>query len=198
MSATLVAALLVAGMRLAASHESHDRPSGPVGNERFYADGAPPGFSGGFKEDNCSACHFHETLNAAPGTLTLDGAPETFTPGERYTLTITLARTDMKRAGFQLAARFKESGAQAGSLAPAAGEAERIKIETSSGIQYAGQTQAGSMIRDAGVAKWIVEWTAPSSGGAVRINVAANAANGDERVDGDFIYTVSFESPPRR
>lgn len=187
MSSPLAAALLVAGMRLAASHAA----SG-------YPDGAPPGFSGGFKEDNCSACHFHETLNAAPGTLTLDGAPPTFAPGERYTLTITLTRAGMKGAGFQLAARFKDSAAQAGTLAPGAAEAERIKIEDANGIQYAGQRLPGSVIHDAGVARWVVEWTAPSSGGAVIVNVAANAGNGDERVDGDFVYTAVVEIPPPR
>jgi hypothetical protein len=126
--------------------------------------------------------------------LTLEGAPEKFAPGERYTLTITLARDGMKRAGFQLAARFKDTAAQAGTLAPGATEADRIKIETSSGIVYAGQKLAGSEVREAGVTRWVVDWTAPSAGGPVIFHVAANAANGDERVDGDFVYTTSFET----
>ena len=187
MTPTLAATLLVASLRLAASHEASP-----------YPDGAGPGFSGGFKEDNCTACHFYEPLNAAPGTLTLEGAPGTFAPGERYTLTVTLTREHMKRAGFQLAARFKDSAAQAGTLSVGAAEAERIKIDDANGIQYAGQRLAGSMIRDAGVTRWVVEWTAPSSGGPVIINVAANAANGDERVDGDFVYTAVFEAAPLR
>ena len=185
MISPVAATLLVASMRLVASHA-------------VYPDGAPPGFSGGFKEDNCSACHFYEPLNAPPGTLTLAGAPERFTPGERYTLTITLTRVDMKFAGFQLAVRFKDTAARAGTLAVPATETERIKVEDSSGIQYASQKRPGSILREAGIARGVIEWTAPSSGGAVIFNVAANAANGDERVDGDFVYTASVESPPGR
>ena len=200
MSLSLAAVALATSMRLVASHASLDRPSGPVGlfGPIRYAEGAPAGFSGGFKEDSCQACHFSETLNAAPGKITIDGAPDTFAAGEKYTLTITLTRDGMKRVGFQLTARFKDGAGQAGLLAPGSADTERIQVESSSGIQYAGQKLAGSVVGDAGVARWVVDWTAPASGGAVIFNVAANAANGDERVDGDFIYTAARESTPPR
>lgn len=194
MSAAVAAALLAAGLRLAASHEvSLDRPSGPVGLVGKYAEGAPPGFSGGFREESCHACHFHETPNAAPGRLVIEGAPASFAPGERYTLTITLTRTGMKRAGFQLTARAQDSGAQSGSLAPGGQDATRVKVETQGGVQYAGHNIAGSTIGDDGSARWSVEWTAPAATGVVIFNVAANAADGDERVDGDVVYTGAVE-----
>jgi hypothetical protein len=178
----LAAAVFVTAVRLVASHA--------------YADGAPPGFSGGFKEDSCHACHFHEELNAAPGRLVLDGVPERFTPGERYTLTIRLTRAGMKLAGFQLAARFKDGGAQSGTLAPGPDDAARIKVESQGGIQYAGQTRAGASVGAADAAKWTVVWIAPTSGGRVTFNVAANAANGNESADGDFVHTTIVEAAP--
>ena len=201
------AALLAASMRLVASHEVFlDRPSGPVGTPgphradfaRWggYADGAPPGFSGGFREESCHACHFHETLNAAPGKLAIDGLAAQFTPGQRYTLTITLTREGMKRAGFQLAARFKDDGAQAGTLVVGSTDARRVKLENQGGVLYAGHNQAGSEIADGGKVRWSVDWIAPIGRRAVMINVAANAADGDDRVDGDFIYTAVFEAAP--
>ena len=180
----LAAAVLVTSVRLVASHA--------------YADGAPPGFSGGFKEDSCHGCHFHEELNAAPGRVAIDGVPASFTPGDRYTLTITLTRSGMKLAGFQLAARFRDGGAQAGTLVPGPDDAGRIKVESQSGVQYAGQNKAGASVGAADTVKWTVVWTAPESGGAVTFQVAANAANGNESADGDFIYTASVPSsaPP--
>ena len=197
MSTTFAAAFLAAGMRLAVSHEPgpHRADFARWGG---YAEGAPPGFSGGFREDSCHACHFHETLNAAPGTLVIDGVPAQVAPGQRYTLTITLTREGMKRAGFQLAARFKDNGQQAGSLAPAASDAERVKVEKQDGVLYAGQTKAGSGIGDAGTVRWLLEWSAPSGGGPVIFTAAANAADGNESADGDFIYTATFEAalPP--
>jgi hypothetical protein len=177
---TLAAAVLATTMRLVASHA--------------YADGAPPGYSGGFKEDTCHACHFHAELNASGGRVTIEGVPPTVAAGERYTLTVTLTRTAMKRAGFQLAARFADSGAQAGTLAPPSAEKARVKVETAGGVQYAGHRQPGSVVDATDVAEWRIEWTAPAQGGAVIFHVAANAADGDERTDGDAVYTGRLET----
>ena len=183
MSVTLAAAVLATSVRLVASHA--------------YADGAPPGFSGGFKEESCHACHFHAEPNSGGGRVTIEGVPAKFAAGERYTLTITLTRAGMKRAGFQLAARFKDSGAQAGTLAPSSADGERVKVEkTQSGVQYAGQKQAGSSVDAGDTARWTIEWTAPDHAGPVMFHVAANAADGNESADGDFVYTASSESAP--
>ena len=181
MSVTLAAAVVATTVRLMASHA--------------YADGAPPGFSGGFKEDSCHACHFHEELNAAPGRITIEGVPATFAPGERYVLTITLRRAGMKLAGFQMTARFKDNGAQAGTLSRGPDDVDRVGVETQEGIQYAGQKKAGTPVAaDAG--KWTIVWTAPKTGGPVIFNVSANAANGNGSADGDFIYTSTAQSVP--
>jgi hypothetical protein len=181
-SPTLAAAVLATSVRLAAAP--------------MYPDGAPPGFSGGFKEDSCHACHFHEAPNSGPGRLTIDGVPARFDAGAQYTLTITLTRPGMKRAGFQLAARFKDSGAQAGTLVSGAGEGDRVGIGTQDGVQYAGQKQAGAPVDGADGAKWTITWTAPASGGPVVFHAAANAADGNDSADGDFVYTASAESAP--
>jgi hypothetical protein len=174
-------AVLATTMRLVASHP--------------YAEGAPPGFSGGFTEQSCHACHFDAEPNTGPGRVLIDGAPARFTAGERYTLTITLTRAEMKRGGFQLTARFKDSGAQAGTLAPGGGDSDRVSVESQSNVQYAGQKVSGA-VASAGVSRWTVEWTAPKAGGIVIFHVAANAANGNESADGDLVYTVSTESAP--
>jgi hypothetical protein len=179
---TILAAAMVATVRLVASHA--------------YVDGAPPGFSGGFKEDSCHACHFHAAPNSDPGRVTIDGVPTTFAPGERYSLIITLRRPGMKVAGFQLAARFADSGAQAGTLAPDPGNALRTKVGTYDGVQYAGHTKAGASIGASDVASWTIVWTAPTGGGPVRFHVSANAADGNESAEGDFVYTAAAQSGP--
>jgi hypothetical protein len=181
-STILAAAVLATSVRLVASHG--------------YAEGAPPGFSGGFKEESCHACHFHAEPNAGPGRITIEGVPATFARDERYTVTITLTRTGMKLAGFQLAARFKDSGAQAGTIAPGPGDAERVGVETQVGVQYAGHKKLGAAVGAADAAKWTIVWTAPKSGGAVTFNVSANAADGNESADGDFVYIAAVQSSP--
>jgi hypothetical protein len=179
---TLAAAVLAATMRMAVSHA--------------YAEGAPPGFSGGFKEESCHACHFHEQLNSGGGRVTIEGVPASFEAGQRYTLTVTLTRAGMKRAGFQLATRFKDGGAQAGTLAPGAGEGERVAVESQTGVQYAGQRKSGSSVGAADATRWTIEWIAPDRGGPVIVQVSANAADGNESADGDFVYTAASESAP--
>ena len=161
-----------------------------------YADGAAPGFSGGFGESSCDACHFDAAVNTPPGRVTLTGVPERFVPGERYPITITLSRPGMMIGGFQLAARLDGDGSQAGTLAPGPGEDKRIKVEPGK-IQYANQRQAGTDLAEAGVAKWTVLWTAPNTTGTVRFHVAANAADKDEAARGDYIYTAAAASQPQ-
>jgi hypothetical protein len=184
-AAVVAMAVAVTTTRLVASHA--------------YAEGAPGGFTGGFNEDTCRACHFDADLNAGGGRVTIEGLPVRYAAGERYTLTVTLTRTGMKRAGFQLAARFENTGAQAGSLAPGAGDGERVGVDSQDGVRYAGQKKAGSSVAASDTATWTLEWTAPATGGAVIFHVAANAANGDESANGDFVYSASGESrpPPR-
>jgi hypothetical protein len=163
-----------------------------------YADGAPAGFSGGFGEQSCHACHFHEDLDSGPGRVTITGIPKQFAPGGSYPVTVTLARPGMKLGGFQLTARFKEGGAQAGTLAPAPGEEERIRIDTQGTVQYANQRRTGAALTSANTVAWKLLWTAPHAARPVVFHAAANAANGDETVEGDFVHTHSVESSPER
>jgi hypothetical protein len=163
-----------------------------------YADGAPPGFSGGFTEQSCDACHFHAAPNAGPGALTLEGVPDRFAAGEPYRVTISLTQPGMKLAGFQLTARFKDDGSQAGALAKASSSDARVGIDTGSGVQYAGQRREGAALVEPNVNRWTVMWTAPSSTRAVVFHVAANGADGDERADGDYVYSLTREVQPGR
>jgi hypothetical protein len=179
---TTLAAVLATTLRLVVSHP--------------YAEGAPPGFSGGFKEDSCHACHFHAEVNSGGGRVTIEGVPAQFAAGERYTLTVTLTRAGMKRAGFQLAARFTQGGAQAGTLAPGPAEQGRVGVEIQGGVQYAGQKKSGSSVSSDDAVRWTIEWTAPDRGGPVIFHAAANAADGNESADGDFVYTATATSAP--
>jgi hypothetical protein len=105
-----------------------------------------------------------------------------------------LRRAGMMLAGFQLSARLKDGGAQAGTLAPGPGEGERVAIASQAGVQYAGQSKAGASVGGPDLARWTIEWLAPDRGGPVVFHVAANAADGNDSADGDFVYTAIAES----
>ena len=161
-----------------------------------YARGAPPGFSGGFGEDSCHACHFHADLNDGLGRITVEGVPERFAPGERYPIAVTLSRPGMKLGGFQLTARFKDGGAQAGTLAPAAGAEAGIAVESRDGVQYARQEQEGTALAAADTARWLLDWIAPGARAAVVFHVAGNAADADGTAERDYVHTAAVESAP--
>jgi hypothetical protein len=162
-----------------------------------YPDGAPPGFSGGFGEQSCHACHFDvESINAKPGQLTIAGVPERYVGGQQYPLTITLTKPGMAIAGFQLVARVEDGGAQAGVLDLPANEKERLAIQARNGVQYVNQRQKGTAPADPGASRWTVLWTAPATPAAVVFHVAANAADNDGSVRGDYIYTAVGRAAP--
>lgn len=169
---------------------------GPTGWAGHFPDSPPPGFSGGFGQASCHACHFLGKLNDEGGSLALAGVPDRYTSGRNYTLTVTLTRPGMALGGFQLTARFEDGGAQAGRLTLPEGQAERLTIVVSDEVQYAQQLQPGTALAAADTASWQVIWTAPPAGGRVLFHVAANAADGDGAIDGDFAYTHSTGSLP--
>lgn len=161
-----------------------------------YAEGAPQGFSGGFGEQSCHACHFHGEIDSGPRRVALAGVPEHFVPGERYPLTITLPRPGMKLGGFQLTARFKDDGRQAGTLAPAPDAEERIAVEAQGEVQYAGHRRNGTALAAPDTARWSLVWTAPKAVRPIVFHVAATAADGDGTVEGDFVETAVVETTP--
>jgi hypothetical protein len=103
-------------------------------------------------------------------------------------------RPGVRIGGFQLTARFEKGGAQAGALAPAEGDGERVKVSTDRGVQYAYHLRAGTRLTATNTVRWTLRWTAPSGSGSVLFHAAANAANEDDSQFGDFVYTALVRS----
>src|SRR5688572_23937276 len=179
------------GLEVATAQASEKSAVGLV-----YRDGPPFGFSGGFGEDHCQACHSSEKVNATPGSLTIS-VPERYSPAKAYTVTVTLKRPGLKIGGFQLTARFENDSAQAGTLALADGQQGRMKIVNDRGVQYAYHSRAGTELTGTDVVRWTLRWTAPGGNGDVLFHVAANAANADDSPAGDFTYTAQARSRGR-
>jgi hypothetical protein len=168
---------------------------GPVAIVAF-SDGPDPALTGGFGEPTCLQCHNDNGMNDASGKLNLSGIPEMYTPGKDYTITVTLARPELARAGFQLAARFDQgnsAGMSAGVLRASDPRTQLIE-GAGSRVIYIEHTLVGSKVERAGTAEWTFRWTAPETGGPVIFHVAGNASNDDRSALGDFIYTTTAHS----
>ena len=161
-----------------------------------YRDAPPPAHTGGFGEPLCSECHFGAPVNAASGTVTIEG-PASFRADTTYRLVVKLEHPEMAAAGFQLAVRFGDDssdGRQAGTLR-SAGPRTAVTADAATGVAYAHQTMDGAgPVRD-GRTRWTLEWTAPAADGPVVVHVAANAANDDASEFGDRIFTDSLRIP---
>jgi hypothetical protein len=104
----------------------------------------------------------------------------------------------MRLAGFQLTARFKDRGTQAGTLAPAPGEEARVGIDVSRDVQYANQRRTGASPAASDTATWSLVWTAPQTSDPIVFHVAANAADADNTAEDDYVYTTAVEVVPGR
>ena len=160
-----------------------------------FSDGPPPGFTGSltFGEPNCTLCHSSFDVNSGRdlgGTFDILDIPGKYTPGETYTITVQLAHPGQQRWGFELAARFADTGDQAGTLTRL--DPDNTQIQDFNGIQYLSQTGPGTYAGTAdGPVQWQFNWTAPDSGTVV-FSAAGNAADYDNggTPQGDYIYTT--------
>lgn len=162
----------------------------------------PLGYSGGKGQPDCTVCHLGNEVNSFDGTLTVDGLPERFVPGDSYRLTITLEAEETTVAGFQLAVL-----AAAGDAAVGVGRLEavdgRTLVRDSAGVQYAHHSPTGTGTTAPDQAKWSVEWTAPHDAETIVLAAAANSGNGDESPLGDLVYVRQYtvepllQNPPR-
>ncbi|MBI3047353.1 MAG: hypothetical protein HYY76_03490 [Acidobacteria bacterium] len=148
-----------------------------------------PARTGGFGEMTCHQCHSNNPLNDPAGRLTLAGVPASYTPGQRYLITVSVAHPQLVRAGFQLSTRF-ESGDNAGMFHPPDDRTEAVPDDAGR-IIYMQHTPAGTEVPTPGTGQWTFEWTAPAGDLPIAFHLAANAANGDGLPRGDFIYTAT-------
>jgi hypothetical protein len=176
--------LSAAGVVLAGNRALTASVSGPV-----------PARTGGFGEMTCHQCHWDNPLNDAPGRISLSGVPGTYTPGERYLITVAIAHPDLVKAGFQMSARF-EDGTNAGTFESPDALTESIP-DDGGRIAYIQHTSKGAVTTMKAESRWNVEWTAPASGDPVVFHLAGNASNGDASPLGDYIYTASATSRSR-
>ncbi len=173
-----------------------------VATIRAFPTGPVAAVTGGFGEPTCdqSGCHNSFQLNAGKvmglGDLVISGLPKQYQPGTTYPIKVTVTHTQGRGDwGFQLAARFQATGAQAGDLKPINRDTQIVmgnQDPMGNGIQYIEHTMAGI---NSNVFEF--NWVAPANPmGDVIMHAAGNAGNGDLTPSGDYIYTTSATSSP--
>ena len=154
-----------------------------------FSSNPPNGRTGAPGESTCIACHNSFPLNSGSGEITMTGLPESYSAGQDYDLTVTLADPDASRWGFELTF-LDEAGDSMGDL-----------MVTDSGTQtgdqgsrtYLKHNSSGTSPGTTGSKSWTFNWTAPAEGtGPMMLYVAGNAANNNSSTSGDRIYATDF------
>jgi hypothetical protein len=124
----------------------------------------------GIVVDNCSGCHGGGAGPAPDVTVTADRA--TFNPGDLVTFTLTIKWSSIRVGG-----AFITTGG-VGSLQPLAGEGLAVNAQ--------GLTHTAPKAAAGGAVTFRFGWQAPSKPGAVDVQVAAMAGNGNNASTGEF------------
>lgn len=153
--------------------------------------GPPIGYTGA-PGDNvlaCAQCHAH--FNLGDGSVGLVG-PSFYIAGDTLQFEVALRKLGQRRWGFQLTA-ITRTREPAGMLLVTDPSRTQL-LSAFNGRQFIEQNGGGT---DFGVPDaapgWNFRWVAPPAGtGTVTFYFAGNAADGDFRTSGDFVYTGSF------
>jgi hypothetical protein len=167
-----------------------------------FKEGPYPNVTGGFGEQSCHLCHLDNPVNAPGGSVEIRGVPPQYSPGQTYPITVTLKREDLRRGGFEIAARYasgREKGRQAGTWRLLDARAQLIPGAVDKALTFVQHNLAGSRTATAGTNEWTIQWVAPErASGPIQFNVAANASNDDDSPLGDYIYLRSARSAPAK
>jgi hypothetical protein len=153
-------------------------------------------------EQTCakSTCHDTFAVNSGSGTTTISSPDSdimagTYTPGQTYTIQVTVAQTNFGLFGFGLEA-LNASNGNAGTLT--SGTGSQIKQAMVSGVQRkcVTHTQNGGNTNNSKT--WSFTWTAPTGTEATDVTLycAGNAANEDDDEADDYVYTTSLTLTP--
>lgn len=172
--------------------------------EKVQKSAGPPSCSAGEPPNNtnCTNCHNDGIVNTGSANVSFDlgGADVDYVPGKTYTITVSVSKLGMRRAGFQcIALQDNNDKISPGSVVLT--DASRTQV-LNKNISHSGgcldeervwieHTYAGNSSNDSGISRWSYQWKAPSEGvGAITFYLAALEANNDLSETGDQVYTI--------
>jgi hypothetical protein len=166
-----------------------------------YSDRPPARRTGAPGESTCNGCH-SGALNDGLGVLTITGAPASYLPNQKYSVTVTLTRGGQSRWGFELTVLRKADNIMSGTLTATS---PLTTTQVALGKTYVSHTtlfgQDGTHAGTAnGPVSWTFDWTAPAAGADTVVFYAAGvAANNNGDADpGDLVYTTRAMSAEDR
>jgi hypothetical protein len=146
-----------------------------------FPDGAPWGAANPDATENCAGCHFDGEPFRDSKALTVTGLPETLAPDTIYEIMVQFENPGGMAAGFQMFAA-------ADSQSPGSFTSDADNTET-----VGAAIRSTAPVEKEGPVCWTVRWRTPKAiESAIKIYVAASAANFDRSAFGDNIHFRSY------
>jgi len=161
--------------------------------------GPPLGFTGAPDEGVCTGCHYTFGQPNPPnsgGKVEITGLPAVYTPGQTYTVTVTVSHPTARAWGFEMTAiDANGTSSTVGSMTVVNATTTLKRDSTASGqvrTYFSHNDEAGIAKGKMGSNSWAITWTAPAATvGDITFYAAGNAANNQVTPEDDYIYTTS-------
>ena len=155
--------------------------------------GANAGYTGSPNEFNsrtCASqnggCHSGGGTTFQQGMITSNVPECGYTPGETYTITLTVSSAGKNEFGFSVSPQL-DGGATAGSMISTTG------TQLNGSGRYLTHTAAGTAESSPNTRVWTFSWIAPPAGsGNVTFYAAFNASNNNNGSSGDLIFNSNL------
>ena len=155
--------------------------------------GANAGYTGSPNEFNsrtCASqnggCHSGGGTTFQQGMITSNVPECGYTPGETYTITLTVSSAGKNEFGFSVSPQL-DGGATAGSMISTTG------TQLNGSGRYLTHTAAGTTESSPNTRVWTFSWIAPPAGsGNVTFYAAFNASNNNNGSSGDLIFNSNL------
>ncbi len=163
--------------------------------------GPPLGFTGAPGEGTCVGCHYTFGQPNPPNTggkVEIIGLPATYTPGQSYTVTISVSHPTARAWGFELT--VLDAGGTSSTVGALTVTSPATVLKRDSGdsgklrtyLSHNGET--GVAQGKPGSNSWSFSWTAPAASvGDITFYAVGNAANNQISPEDDYIYTTSVK-----
>lgn len=154
---------------------------GAMNNAYTSSTGAPGNYSGAPGDGTCASCHFGGA-SAAAASLSTNIDTSGYIPGQKYTISVSVADSSCTTFGFEVSSKAKTGGKANGAIAITNSSQTHLASTNHVTHTFAGRVSSNH------TKKWSFQWTAPIAGsGNIGIYGAFIAANGNGSDQGDVI-----------
>jgi hypothetical protein len=154
------------------------------------------GHTGAPGETSCSGCHAG-TDNSGPANITFSiaGGVTQYTPGQVYSVTVSIIQAGIDKMGFSCLALKNTNNSTTGNFQLT--DAARTRTYTDGPRNYVSHKPCAADVLSIGFNEWSFNWHAPlANEGTITLYLGALTTNHNHSTSGDFPYTRALTLTP--